>query len=660
MNVKIDKHPFNKLDSIPFYQVQITGDFWGERQRINREISLMQQYEQLEKDHHIDNFRVVAGLKQGIHQGEFYYDSDVYKWLEAACYMLHLYEDPQLEKKVNEIIDLIEKSQTKDGYVNTFYSTMFLHKRFTNLQNMHELYCAGHLIQAALAHYNATGKKKLLNIARKFADLLVNIFLRNKRKGAPGHEEIEMALIQLYRTTKNANYLELAEDLINRRGNIANYKTYAINQFFDMNFTLSRAKKINENYKLKSKNLESNEQPVSEVAEWFDGLSIKDWIVQIKESINGKMFQLNLPMRKTYEPVGHAVRAMYLYCGMADLYSEKGEKSLLTALKKIWLKMVKAKMYITGGVGSVKSTEGFGKDFNLNPRNSYSETCAAIGNIMWNWRMLQITGNCKYTDLIERLLYNAMLVGESIDGKHYSYSNILISTGNSARKEWFLCPCCPPNILRIIASIGQYIYSTSTKGIWIHQYISSKVSLIIDKDINVSINQKSEFPWVGNIKITLNLTRSNYFSLFFRIPIWSCKTTIHINQEKYQNEFISGKYIEIIRNWSNNDIIELYFKMEPKVERSDPRVKKTRKQVAISYGPIIYCIEQRDNNDSDIYKVKIPKNPQLKVFFKSELLKGVNIIQGKLCSNQTFIAIPYYAWGNRGKSKMQVWNKIED
>ena len=659
MNKKLEKSLFSKLKPITFYQVQLKDGFWAERQRINREISISNQYDQLEEDHHLDNFRVVAGLKQGIHRGEFYYDSDVYKWLEAACYILHMHEDKKLEDKVNEIIDLIIKSQWIDGYVNTFYSTKFIHKRFINLQNMHELYCAGHLIQAAIAHYNATGSNKLLNVAKKFADLLVNLFLGNKRKGAPGHEEVEMALIELYRITKNDNYLGLAEDFINRRGNISNYRIYALNQFFDMNSTLSLAKKINEEYEVKNENLKNSKQVKTEVAEWFNGLSLKNWFLLIKESLNGKMFQLNTPVRKAYEPVGHAVRAMYLYCGIADLYSEKGDEMLLKALKRIWLKMVKTRMYITGGTGSVKAIEGFGKDFLLNPKKSYSETCAAIGNIMWNFRMLQITGNCKYADLLEKLLYNAMLVGQSIDGKKYSYSNPLITEGDEVRKEWFLCPCCPPNLARTIASIGQYIYSISTKGVWIHQYISSRVKINIDMDTELSINQESGFPWVGNVKVVLNLNRSQYFSIFFRIPIWTIKADIAINKEKYQEDLIPGKYIEIERDWSDQDNIELHFKMEPKLEKGDKRVKQTRQKCVISYGPLIYCLEQTDNKEFNIFEIELSKKPELMVVFKKEFLNGVNIIQGRSVSNQFFTAIPYYAWCNRGKSKMQVWNKIK-
>ncbi|MFX1409907.1 MAG: glycoside hydrolase family 127 protein [Promethearchaeota archaeon] len=649
MKINIQNHPYNKLQHIPFHQVEIKDKFWTERQRINREVSIFHQYQKLE-DKHVNDFRVVAGLKEGVKRGEFYYDSDLYKWLEAACYILQLNKDNKLEEKVNEIVNLIKKAQMKDGYVNTFYFPYFIHKRFTNLQLMEELYCAGHLFQAAIAHYNATGQKTLLDIAKKFADLLVKIFLGGKRKGAPGHAEIELALIELYRITKRSDYLLLAEDFINRRGNISNFKTYALNQYFDMILMVHTLKKIKKREGLEEK---------GEINEWLVNLTVRDWIKLIKAHLNGEFLQLNIPVRDAYDPVGHAVRAMYLYCGIADLYSEKGDESLLNALKRIWLKMVKAKMYVTGGIGSIKAYEGFGKDFSLKNEKSYSETCAAIGNIMWNWKMLQITANCKYADLTEKLLYNAMLVGQSIDGKNYTYSNPLRSEGNDERKEWFICPCCPPNVVRIIASLGQYIYSLSDSGIWIHQYIGSKVHIILSEENKLTLIQESEFPWNGLVKIKVELKTNQNFSMFLRIPKWTNETKLLINQERYHGDLTPGKYIEIIRNWSNNDVVELNFKMYPKLKRADPRVKANRDKIAISNGPLIYCLEQIDNQEFDIFNLQISKNLVLRIQYKPEMLGGINVIEGVLSSNQTFTAIPYYVWGNRGPNKMQVWHNIE-
>ncbi|NVM37914.1 MAG: glycoside hydrolase family 127 protein, partial [Candidatus Lokiarchaeota archaeon] len=459
MTFNVNIRPFNKLKPISFECVNINDDFWSKRQQINREISIQHQYEKLEQDFHIDNFKVASGIKKGVQIGEFYFDSDLYKWLEAASYILHTHKNADLEKKVNELVDLIKNSQTQDGYINTFYSTRFLHKRFTNLNIMHELYCAGHLIQAAIAHQKATGSNKLMTVAINFANLLVEIFHDGKRKGVPGHEEIEMALIELYRLTENSNYLRLAEDFLNRRGLISNFKTYAVNQYLDMLSTLNLAKKKNQEFQRASKSPIDISSNKSEVVEWVSKLTLKGQLILLKEYLDGKYIQTNVPVRQIIEPVGHAVRAMYLYCGMADLFSETGDKKLLFALRRVWLKMVKARMYITGGIGSKRDTEGFKKDFALKNENSYSETCAAIGNMMWNLRMLQITGNCKYADLIELILYNAMLVGQSIDGIEYTYDNPLVSRGNDKRFEWFRCACCPPNVARTINSIGKYIYS---------------------------------------------------------------------------------------------------------------------------------------------------------------------------------------------------------
>ena len=655
MTFNFNKRPFNKLKPVSFENVNINDNFWSKRQQINREISIHHQHQMLEDDFHIDNFRVASGLKKGVQIGEFYFDSDLYKWLEAACYILNIYSDPGLEIKVNEVVDLIKKSQTKDGYINTFFSTRFIEKRFTNIYLMHELYCAGHLIQAAIAHHHATKSQVLINVVIKFANLLVSLFLGGKRKGVPGHEEIEMALIALYRITENSNYLKLAEEFINRRGNISNFKTYSVNQYINMLFTLGLAKKKNQEFQSSSEKENTTKEEESEVAEWASNLTLKSQLILFKENLNGAYIQSNVPVREIFEPVGHAVRAMYLFCGMADLYSEIGDKTLLKALRRVWLKMVKARMYITGGTGSEKGTEGFKKDFNLKNEDSYSETCAAIGNMMWNLRMLLITANCKYADLIEKLLYNAMLVGQSIDGKEYSYDNPLVSYGKDKRSEWFRCACCPPNVARIIASLGDYIYSTSEKGIWIHQYIGNSANIELDSNM-VKIIQKSELPWKGEITITLELSKKQQFSLFLRIPDWSYDTDLNINGQKHSDVINNGKYIEILRNWLDKDEIVLTFNMIPTFVESDPRIRGNKKRVAISNGPLIYCFEQFDNENIDIFNSVITKDQDLRVLFETELLGGVNIITGTITNGNKFTAIPYFSWNNRGANNMQVWH----
>jgi len=657
MTFNTNKRPFNKLKPVSFVNVNINDNFWSKRQQINREISIHHQHQMLEGDFHIDNFRVASGLKKGVQRGEFYFDSDLYKWLEAACYILNIYSDPGLEAKVNEVVDLIKKSQTKDGYINTFYSTRFIEKRFTNIYLMHELYCAGHLIQAAISHHHATKSQVMINVAIKFANLLVSLYLGGKRKGVPGHEEIEMALIALYRITENSNYLKLAEEFINRRGNISNFKTYVVYQYINMLSTLGLAKKKNQEFHSSIARENAIEEKESEVAEWTSNLTIRSQLILFKENLNGDYIQSNVPVREIFEPVGHAVRAMYLFCGMADLYSEIGDKTLLRALRRVWLKMVKTRMYITGGTGSEKGTEGFKKDFALKNEDSYSETCAAIGNMMWNLRMLQITGNCKYTDLIEKLLYNAILVGQSINGKEYTYDNPLTSHGMDKRREWFRCACCPPNVARIIASLGDYIYSTSESGIWIHQYIGNNTKIDLDSNL-ISISQISGFPWKGEVKIKLNLSKSQKFSLFLRIPGWSFDADLKINGIKYSKDLRNGKYVEILRNWLDNDEIELNFRMMPTFVESDPRIKGNRNRVAISNGPLIYCFEQKDNKNIDIFKAVISKNQRLMVMFETDLLGGVNIITETASDGSKITAIPYFVWNNRGANNMQVWQLI--
>jgi DUF1680 family protein len=652
------KRPFNNLIPVPFNQVKINDNFWSKKQKINKEVTIYHQLKMLEKDHHIDNFRVAAGVKEGVHIGEFYFDSDLYKWLEAASYILHQNDDQTLINQVNIIINLIEKSQMKDGYINTFYSTKYVHKRFMNLKYMHELYCAGHLFQAAIAHYQATGSKKLLIIAIRFANLIIRVFIGRKSNNVPGHEEIELALIELFRITNNGKFLELAKEFVNNRGTERNLKWKILSQYLNMVSILNKAKKMNNEFKKKKLGADFNKRDdFDEIENFYADLNLKENIQLIYSNLTGKFQQLNVPVREITEPVGHAVRAMYLYCAMADIYSETGDISLLNVLKRVWIKIFKAKMYITGGIGSIKGIEGFEKDYKLKSEKSYSETCAAVGNLMWNWRMVQITGNCKYTDLIEKLLYNAFLAGQSIDGKKFSYSNPLVSDGKENRQEWFLCACCPTNFIRTIASIGKYVYSTSEKGIWIHQYIGSKGNMSINENL-IKIVQESDFPWSGTVRIIIKLEKNQKFSIFLRIPTWSNQTELMINGEKFQNTISSGKYVEILRNWIDGDLIELNFLMEPKLIMSDQKRKTNRDKGVLSYGPLIYCLEQIDNNNIDICNLDILKNQELKVKFNPDILDGINIIEGDTSKGECFKSIPYYAWNNRGSTKMRVWNKI--
>ncbi|MHA1689017.1 MAG: glycoside hydrolase family 127 protein [Promethearchaeota archaeon] len=656
MNGALQKRPYIKLYSIPFYKVEITDEFWSRRQEINATVSVYKIHEELEKHHHVDNFRVAAGVKKGIHMGDFYYDSDLYKWLEGACYFLKLKKNENLERIVKEIVELIQKAQLKDGYINTFFSTKFIEKRFTNFLLFHELYCAGHLFEAAVAHYETFRTPKLLKVAERFANLLVKLFLKNKVVDTAGHPEIELALMRLNEITGVKNYVKLVKYLIELRGNLPNYKTYVLRNLINFIITLNAAEKIKQEYMKKVGILEL---PKEEVLEFISGLNISDGVQFLLENLNGKYYQLDKPIKEVWEPVGHCVRALYLYCGVVDLYSTIGDESLLTAMERTWLKMVKARMYVTGGIGNARGTEGFSSDFNLKNEDSYSETCAAIANFFWNWRLLNVTEKCKYADLMERLMYNAILVGQSLDGKKYFYSNSMLSKGKDERKEWFKCACCPTNFIRFIPTIGQYIYGFNAKGIWIHQYISSKTSIILPSGQKISITQKSGFPWEGTVELQFDSNTNGKYSIFLRIPEWARSTKLSLNDKPYQGNIQVGRYLQILKSWDKEDRINLNFIMEPTLNGSDSRIKSNINKVVISRGPLIYCMEQLDNKEFDIFKCKISRYPNLDVKKNPNLLQGINIIQGEISEGKTFTTIPYYACFNRGPTGMQVWLPIE-
>jgi DUF1680 family protein len=623
------------------------------RQEINKKTALPLTLEKLKDDHHINNLRVAAGMKEGTFIGDFYFDSDLYKWLEGAFHFSRFTLPDDLGKEIKEIIEIIKKAQWSDGYLNSYFSILFPEKRFNNLLMFHELYCAGHLIEAAIAAKNAFDQSALLTVARKFSDLLVKKILGPPLEDTAGHPEIELALIKLYQETNDRSYLSLSKHLIEIRGKIPHLRTYVMGRLIDTLQSFSKASEIKMQY---FEELGTSEAPKEEVAEFLENLTINDWIHYLRENLSGKMYQLNTPVRDAYEPVGHAVRALYLYCGVADLYSEIGDEALLDTLELIWLKMKKARMYITGGVGSNNATEGFEKDFKLSIQNSYSETCAAIANIMWNWRMFLITGKSKYPELIERLLYNAMLPGQSLDGKRYFYSNPLISRGEHRRQEWFKCPCCPTNYIRMIPQIGKYIYAKSKKGIYITQYIGSSITLSLKGCPQVKIKQRSQFPWKGKVNIDVISNQEANFSLFFRIPNWCDDEQIYVNGKKVKSQMGKGDFLQIQKTWSNDEIV-IHFEMNPRLRKGDPRREDIRNKAIISYGPLIYCLEQKDN-DFDIFNAVISEDSELGTEKDSELLEDMIIIKGKLKSGKTFRALPYFTWNNRGANKMTVWCKL--
>ncbi|MCA1595910.1 MAG: glycoside hydrolase family 127 protein, partial [Chloroflexi bacterium] len=524
--------------------------FWAPRLEINRKLTIPSQRRQCEETGRIDNFRRASGRKNGEFQGIYFNDSDVYKWIEAAAFSLAGYPDPDLEAALDAVIEEIAAAQGPDGYLNSYFSLDRQGERWTNLRDMHELYCAGHLIQAAIAHHRATGKTSLLDVACRFADHIGSVFGPDARPGTPGHEEIEMALVELYRGTGQDRYLKLAAFFIEKRG---------------------------------------SKPPL----------------------IGGSAYhQDHLPFRDQTEMVGHAVRAVYLNCGAADLYLETGEKELSVALDRLWSNMTGRRIYVTGGLGSRYEGEAFGRDYELPNDRAYTESCAAIGSIMWNWRMLSAAGEARYADLMETALYNGMLAGLSLDGQHYFYQNPLEDDGHHRRAPWFGCACCPPNLSRMLSSLPGYCYSVSAEstaegnsegeaeGAWIHLYIEGAASLTLPGRGRLSLVQRTRYPWEENVEIEITEAPATPAALRLRIPAWCSSADVSVNGG-VQQRYPPGEYAALTRQWKRGDRVVLSLPMPVRLVESHPRVTSNHGQVAICRGPLVYCLEAVDNPGVD-------------------------------------------------------------
>ena len=606
--------PWARLKPIPIEHVKIIDKFWAPRLKTLREETLPSQYNLMEETGRIDNFRRAAGKVKGPFRGAYYNDSDVYKWVEAACLTLAYEHDQKIATLLTNVIDEIVAAQDEDGYLNTYFTYEKKRLRWTNLRDMHELYCAGHLFQAAIAYHRSTGEKELLTTAVRFADHIASVFGPGKRRGTPGHPEIEMALVELYRETRKEEYLELAQFFLDQRG-------YGL--------------------------------------------------------IGGNIVLIDhKPFRQLDEIVGHAVRAIYLCCGATDIFMETGERELYETLEKLWKNMVYKRMYVTGGVGSRHAGEAFGDDYELPNRRAYSETCASVANVMWNWRMLLATGESRFTDIMELALYNAALAGISLNGREYFYVNPLADRGRHRRQRWFGCACCPPNIARLLASVPGMIYSTSDNAIWVHLYVAS-VARIELKGNEVRITQETEYPWDGRIDVTVEPSKDDEFSLYLRIPGWCRAATVNVNGRKVRKSVKPSTYLEISRVWGTGDRVEIELDMPVTLLKSHPYVLNNNYRVAIKRGPVVYCLEQADNPEYDVWNIAIVPETKFTATYEPELLGGVVVIEGngigldisawnnKLYAEMDevqvkaipvkFKAVPYYAWANRSPGPMIVW-----
>lgn len=625
------------VQGIPFNKVSINDNFWLPKIEINRTVTIPTSFKKCEETGRVQNF-VLAAKKEGKFLTTFPFDdTDIYKIIEGASFSMTVHPDPALDRYVDSLIAIVAKAQEPDGYLYTARTIDPQHpqawagkERWVNESVLsHELYNSGHLFEAAAAHYLATGKRNFLDIALKNADLLVKTFGPGKRNDAPGHEIVEIGLVRLYRITKEQKYLDLAKFFIDCRG------------------------KNNDPKKFYS--------------------------------------QDHKPVVQQDEAVGHAVRAGYLYSGIADVAALTGDKAYIDAIDKIWENMVSKKFYITGGIGARHEGEAFGSNYELPNLTAYNETCAAIANVYWNYRMFLLHGDAKYIDVMERSLYNNVISGVGMDGKTFFYPNPLscdlhynFNADNTiTRQPWFDCSCCPTNLCRFIASVPGYIYAQKENNVFVNLFITSKTSIQLPAKNMVAIAQKTNYPWDGNVSISVNPAKKAAFTLNLRIPGWAENKPVPSDLYSYANPStetvtikINGKpatyttengYAKLSREWKKGDVIEYILPMDIHRVEANQNVKDDEGKVALERGPIVYCLEGVDNPES-YDRFVLPDDAKLSFVTDDKKLNGTYELTGEgvqfsvsndglsvQSKKQPFTAIPYYQWCNRGKSTMEVW-----
>ncbi|HIE27365.1 TPA: glycoside hydrolase family 127 protein [Candidatus Poribacteria bacterium] len=625
-----------KLTPVPLTQVTVEDVFWAPRIRVNRERTIPHEYKQCKDTGRIDAF--LLNWKPGMEpKPHYFWDSDVAKWIEAASYSLATHPEAELDALLDEVIEKIAGAQQENGYLNNYFTQVEPENRWINLGMWHELYCAGHLMEAAVAHFEATGKRKFLDVMCRYADYIDSVFGPGKRDGCPGHEEIELALVKLYRVTGEQRYLKLSQFFLDQRGQKPSF------------------------FKREMEKL--TPEQASGHRHFFGE----------EDDFHTEYCQDHLPVREQSEVVGHAVRAMYLYCGMADVANETGDQGLLAACERLWDNVCRKRMYITGGIGPSRSNEGFTQDYDLPNESAYAETCAAVALVFWNHRLLQLQGDSRFADVMERALYNGTISGVSLDGKKFFYVNPLESRGDHHRQDWFGCACCPPNIARLIASIGGYIYSQAEGDAYVHLYVRGSGTLQVGGK-QVVLRQETDYPWDGTIRISVEPKEPTVFGLNLRIPNWSRNATLIVNGEKMEVDSLTNLgYARIEREWKSGDEVELVLPMPVERIESHPAVRQNSGCVALQRGPVVYCIEQVDN-PVPLHRVILPHDAELKTQFDKELLGGVAVVKGNALIVDDadwdgmlyraepsklkpfeITAIPYYAWDHREPGEMRVW-----
>jgi len=642
----------NKLYSLPLQNIKISDNFWTKYTKLVKDVIIPYQWdilndriEDAEPSYCLNNFRIAAGEKEGEFGGAVFQDTDIAKWLEAVAFTLSTTKDEALESIADDVIDLIGRAQDKNGYINTYFTIKEPNLRWTNLTEGHELYTAGHLLEAAVAYYNATGKDKFLNIMKRFADLICDNFgeKENQIHGYPGHQEIELALVKLYEVIKDKKYLDTAKYFIDERGKSPNY-------FLEEEKT-EKFKRIFPEFK--------NYTPLYS--------------------------QSHLPVREQTTAEGHAVRAVYLYCAMADIAYEYGDEELLKGCKTLWNNIVNKRMYITGGIGSSGLLERFTTDYDLPNDINYSETCASIGLALFGLRMTKITKEAHYMDIVEKALYNTVLSGIAMDGKGFFYVNPLEVWPDSCiertskehvkpvRQKWFGVACCPPNIARTLASLGQYIYLAEDNKLYINLFVSNETVFKLGED-EINLKVETNFPNENDINIQITSEVEKEILLAIRIPFYAENYSILVNDKQY--EFETDKGYAIVKGKFKNDKLKITFNSPARFIYANPLVRADSGKVAITKGPLVYCLEEIDNKDnlSAIF-VDTSITPVEK--YDKELFGGTTVVtlKGKKIVNDNWNenelygtkkpiyddirikAVPYCYWGNRKPGEMIVWMK---
>jgi len=655
------------MQEIPFTKVKIEDYFWSPRVDLNATHALLHQWQQLENSGCIQNFQLVAdNSTPGFRRGWFFADSDAYKWLEAAICGYAQIPNPELLTLINHFIILIQSAQEPDGYLYTYNQLIFPESRWENLQIEHELYCHGHLIEAAVSHYEVSGEESLLSTGIKAANLIVQTFKGKGPLFTPGHEEIEIALLRLYEVTHTESYLHMAQQFLHQRGGCKPlaFSLHMLGENNRVNQRTSIYRQKQDRYDLDHSNTTHppklpppNQIPPIRSAKWRFMLS----------GLNGKYFQQDRPLAKQSIPVGHAVRFVYLQTAAAKSLRFRSNDHDRNQMEKRWDRMVTLRMAVTGGIGSLPFSEGFGRDYELDPKIMYAETCAALGSMFWNWEMTLLTEDARYADLFEWQLYNASLVGMGQAGNCFLYNNPLQSELGMQRQPWFEIPCCPSNLSRTWAKLGGYVCSYQPEQLWIHQLIG--VSMMIPWETPLQLKSQSQLPWQGEYQLTIQTKQSQPFKLYLRIPSWVGDVRLFLNKELIQANFHrinlkektaqgydprKSQYIHIDRVWKDGDEISLQMDMPIQVHSVHPKVKSCSGKAAISRGPIVYCLEGLDNTKVDLETVT-PDLGSLVATYNPNLLGGVMTIKGKTIEGKSLIFIPYAWWANRELSPMTVF-----